>query len=71
MILAEANKIDQRDAFGTFKVLEELKRRAAILIQRRNFAIKDNAIDRQLLQGIEQLQVIERLVVARDQAHRL
>jgi hypothetical protein len=49
--------------------LQELERRAAFLIERSNFAVEDEVFGWQQLQGTDQLRVIERLIVARDQPH--
>jgi hypothetical protein len=46
-----------------------LKGRRAFLIERDDLAIEDNLLDAQKLERIKQLRIVERLVVARDQAH--
>src|SRR5262249_9617395 len=62
-------KIDQRDTSRAFEYLEKLQRGSAFLIERDDFTIENNAFGRQQLQGADQLSVIERLIVARDQPH--
>jgi hypothetical protein len=48
--------------------LQKLERRAAFLIERNDFTVQDDAFGRQLPQGVQQFQVIERFLVARGQA---
>ena len=66
--------INKRHALlGAFVNLKQLKGRRAFLIERDDLAIEDNLLDAQKLERIKQLRIVERLVerlvVARDQAH--